>query len=61
MTVTIPPQLRLFLYVFTALGTPVMIYLMAKDYIGDPEMILWGAEVTAISALAGFNTPRDQG
>lgn len=57
MTVTIPPRVRLWLYVITTLGTPTVMYLLAKDYIGDPETLLWGGWTTAIAAMAGFNTP----
>jgi hypothetical protein len=48
-------NVRLFLYIFTAVGTPVVAYLKAKGYIGDLEMILWSAEVTVISGLAALN------
>jgi hypothetical protein len=50
-----PPWLRATLYIATAVGTPVVLYAQAKGWIGDLELTLWGAEVTVVSALAGFN------
>ena len=49
------PKVRVCLYVLTALGTPVMAYLFAKDIIGTLEVSLWSAEVAVVSAMAGFN------
>lgn len=56
MTVNVPANIRLILYIVTTLGTPVVTYLVAKDYIGDAEIVLWGGWTTAIAAMAGFNT-----
>lgn len=50
------PRRRRIVYAFTAIGTPVVIYAKAKGWIGDLELALWGAEVTAISAMAGIKT-----
>lgn len=50
-----PPKIRAAVYVFTALATPVMTYLLVKGYIGEAEMALWGAEMTAVFAMAGLN------
>lgn len=58
MNLTIPPKFRAGLYVFTLLGTPVISYLFAKQFIGELEVALWGAEVTAVSAMALFNINR---
>ena len=55
--VTISPSVRVALYVLTLLGAPVVVYLRARGIIGDLELTLWGAEVTAVSALAAFNVP----
>ncbi len=52
----IPHKTRAALYIFTAVGSPIIAYLLAKGVIGELEVILWSAEVTAISALAAFNT-----
>jgi len=49
------PAIRRALYVLTAVGTPVVVYLQAKGVIGPTEVALWGAEVTVVSAMAGFN------
>lgn len=56
MNLNLPAKVRRALYATTALGTPVVAYLLAKDVIGDVEVTLWAAEVTVVSALAGFNT-----
>lgn len=55
MRLNFPPQLRAALYVFTAVGTPIIAYLFAKDFIGELEVVLWGAEVTAVNAMAALN------
>lgn len=57
MKVNLPASVRIALYVLTLLGAPVVVYLRAKDIIGDLELVLWGAEVSAVSALAAFNVP----
>lgn len=55
MTLNPPRKVRAVIYIFTALGMPVMTYLLAKEIIGPLEMALWGAEVTAVMAMAGLN------
>lgn len=56
MTLNPPRRVRAALYVLTAVGTPVAVYLQAKGIIGDLEFILWGAEVTVVNTLAVLNT-----
>jgi hypothetical protein len=56
MNLNPPRRVRAALYVLTAVGTPVAVYLQAKGIIGDLEFILWGAEVTVVNALAALNT-----
>lgn len=56
MKLNLPPKVRAGLYVATVVLTPVVVYLKAKNYIGDLELTLWSAEVMAIGALAAFNT-----
>lgn len=56
MTINVPYKIRAGIYVATALLTPVITYLLAKGIIGELEMALWGAEVTAVTALAALNT-----
>jgi len=56
MQVNLPPRVRLALYVLTALGTPVVAYLFAKEIIGELELALWSAEVAVVTAMAAFNT-----
>ena len=60
MTLNVPYKIRAILYLITALGTPIVTYLLAKNIIGDLEMALWGAEVTVVSAIAALNTAPNQ-
>lgn len=50
-----PHRVRAAIYLATVIGTPVMVYLQAKGWIGPDEFILWGAEVTAVSGMAALN------
>ncbi|THG30667.1 hypothetical protein [Naasia lichenicola] len=61
MQVSIPPKVRVVLYVATALGTPVIAYLLAKDYIGSLEVALWSGEVAVINVLAALNVQKNDG
>lgn len=56
MRLNIPPKVRAGLYIVTSLGTPVVVYLLAKGYIGDLEVALWGGEVAVVNAMAALNT-----
>lgn len=49
------PKVRVLLYILTALGTPVVAYLLSKEVIGTLEVALWSAEVAVVSAMAGLN------
>ena len=60
MTINPSRRVRAVLYIATLIGTPVVVYLQAKGYIGDLELGLWGAEVTAVSALAALNVPESK-
>ena len=55
MTLSLSPRTRVGLYLLTLLGTPVVVYLKAKGIIGDLELTLWGAEVTAVTGMAALN------
>lgn len=55
MRINLPPKVRAALYVLTALGTPIIAYLFAKDVIGELEVTLWAAEVTVVNAMAALN------
>ena len=57
MTLTIPRRARVGIYLANLLGTPVVVYLVAKGVLGDLELTLWGAEVAAAFAVAGLNVP----
>lgn len=55
MTLNPNPKVRQALYIFTSVFTPVVVYLFAKEVIGQLEVALWTAEVTVVSGLAAFN------
>lgn len=55
MKINLPYQVRAALYILTAIGTPVVAYLLAKGIIGELEMSLWAAEVTVVTAMAALN------
>ena len=59
MNIPIPAKVRQALYIITAVGTPVVTYLLAKDIIGELEMALWSAEVLVVAGLAAFKTTTD--
>lgn len=40
MSFNIPARVRFALYLVTAFGTPVVVYLFAKDFIGSLEVAL---------------------
>ena len=56
MTLNVPHRVRALLYIITAVGTPVVTYLYAKEAIGELELALWSAEVTVVSLMARLNT-----
>lgn len=55
MKINLSRRARIALYLLNILGTPLVVYARAKGWIGDLEMALWGAEVTAAMAVAGLN------
>jgi hypothetical protein len=59
MKLNLPNKVRAALYVLTAIGTPIITYLFAKDIIGELELALWGAEVTVITVMASLNVKAD--
>lgn len=61
MRFNIHPAARAALYVVTALGTPVIGYLLTKGIIGELEVNLWGGLVTAVTAMAGLNVSNVSG
>lgn len=56
MTLNVPYKIRGAIYVFTALGTPLIAYLFAKEFIGELEVTLWSGLVAAVNAMAAINT-----
>lgn len=55
MTFNPPSKIRALLYIITAIGTPVVAYLLTKDVISELEVALWAAEVTVVNAMATLN------
>jgi hypothetical protein len=55
MRVNLPDKVRVAVYIVTALGTPVIGYLLAKGTIGELEVGLWGGLVTAVNSMAALN------
>lgn len=55
MRVNLPDRVRAAIYVLTALGTPVIGYLLARGTIGELEVALWGGLVTAVNSMAALN------
>jgi len=60
--VNIHPTVRFALYLFSAIGTVAVSYLVAKDYIGDAETAAWGGLVALVNVLAASNVsqPEDE-
>ena len=56
MKLNIPDKYRKVIYVINILTAPVMLYLLTIGMIGEAEMALYLAEVTAMSTLAALNT-----
>lgn len=57
MTINIPTNIRIALYVLTVLASPLIAYLNATGHIGENEVTMFAAYVAAIAAMAGFNVP----
>lgn len=55
-----PYKLRAALYIVTAVGMPIMMYLLAKGLIGEQEMTLWSGLVTVVGALAALNVSKPE-
>lgn len=62
MRVNLPAKVRAALYILTALGTPLVAYLLAKGVIGELEVSLWSGEVAVVTAMAALNVsnPEDK-
>lgn len=50
--VDLADEIRFAVYGVTLLGTPLVAYAAARGWIGDAEVQLWSAEVTAAGTLA---------
>lgn len=51
----LPPKVRAAIYLITAVGTPVIAYLLSRGTIGTMEVALWSAEVTVANTMAALN------
>lgn len=50
-----PKKVRQLIYVVTAVGTPVVAYLLVKGVIGEAEVVFWGALSTVVNGMAALN------
>lgn len=60
MKLNLPPRVRVAIYVFSALGTPVVTYLFDAGIIGVREIALWSAEMAVVFAMAGLNVTKPE-
>jgi hypothetical protein len=56
-----PPKVRTAVYIITALGTPIIGYLLSREIIGELEVSLWGGLVTAVNSMAALNVNTTKG
>ena len=56
MTINLPINVRRALYILTAIGTPIVAYLVGKGILDQEFSVLWSAEVAVVGGLAAFNT-----
>lgn len=56
MTINPPRRVRALIYVANVLGAPFVAYAFAKGWVGELEVSLFSAEVSAAFLLAGLNT-----
>lgn len=56
MDINLPYKVRAALYILTGISGPVVAYFVSKGKMGAPEVALYTAEVTVMSAMAAFNT-----
>lgn len=59
--ITLPPRVRLAIYLVSGLGSAVLAYLVAKDIAGDAEVTLWAAVVAIVNGLSAANVPTKRG
>lgn len=61
MRVNLPPKVRFAIYVFNGVGSIGVMYLVAKNLIGDAEVGAWTALSAFTSTMAALNvsTPKD--
>lgn len=55
MRINLPSKVRFAIYVFNGVGSIVVAYLVAKNYIGDPEAVAWTALSAFTSTMAALN------
>lgn len=56
MNMNLSPTVRRILYIITAIGTPIVAYLVEKGILDQDFSVLWSAEVAVVGGLAAFNT-----
>ena len=55
-SINIPPKVRFYLYLFSALGSIAIGYAVAKQYIGDAEVVAWTGFAGLINGLSASKT-----
>lgn len=60
MRVNLPPKVRFAIYVVNGVGSVMVAYLVAKDFIGDAEVGAWTALSAFTSTMAALNVSNNQ-
>jgi hypothetical protein len=60
MKLNVDYRVRVAVYIVTAVGTPIIAYLLARAVIGSLEVTLWSAEVAVAGGLAALNVTPDK-
>lgn len=59
--ITLPPRVRLAIYLVSGVGSAVVAYLVARGFAGDAEVALWAALVAVVNGLSAANVPTKRG
>lgn len=59
--ITLPPKVRLAIYLASGIGSAVVAYLVARGFAGDAEVALWAALVAVVNGLSAANVPTKRG
>lgn len=59
--ITLPPKVRLVIYLISGVGSAIVAYLVARGIAGDAEVALWAALVAVVNGLSAANVPTKRG